>query len=357
MPSSADIGKFLLVGFEGTSVPADLRALVREDGVAGVVLFQRNVESLVQLIGLVGELRALRRSPLLVAIDHEGGRGSRVRDLPFTRLPAFRALGRIGDAASARQWGTLVARELLAAGIDWDFAPVMDVDSNPANPIIGDRALSSDPAEVARLGVEVIRGMREAGLLTCAKHFPGHGDTAQDSHLALPAVDRPRASLERVELPPFRAAVEAGVDAVMTAHVVYVALDPAVPATLSPGILGIVRDQWGFDGAIASDDLEMAAIAEKLSPGESAVLAARAGCDLLLACRHADRQREMLDHLRRAAENGFLAPERVARSLLRVETLQLAAACRTPDLAQARRVLGCAEHQRLRERMEEALRA
>ena len=192
MPSSAEVGKLLMIGFEGTRVPPDLRALVREDGVAGVVLFQRNIESLEQLIGLVRELRALRESPLLVAIDHEGGRVSRVRSLPFTQLPAFRALGRSGDRALARAWGTLVARELLAVGIDWDFAPVMDVDSNPANPIIGDRALSADPAEVARLGVEVIRGMREAGILTCAKHFPGHGDTALDSHLALPVVDRPR---------------------------------------------------------------------------------------------------------------------------------------------------------------------
>ena len=355
MPDGSQAGKLLMVGFEGTTVPKGLRVLVRDHGVAGVILFSRNVEALEQLVEMVRELRALREEPLLIAVDHEGGRVTRVGE-PFTPLPPFRALGRADDDELARAWGRLVAAELLAAGIDMDLAPVMDVDSNPANPIIGDRALSGDPACVARLGSRVIRAMRENGLLSCAKHFPGHGDTTEDSHLALPVVERPRPELEAVEAPPFRAAVEAGVDAVMSAHVVYTALDAGAPATLSPGILtGILRGEWGYDGVVISDDLEMAAIADRYGAGESAVLAVLAGCDLLLACRELDRQFEMIEHLRASAENGHLPPDRLAAAVRRVETLQLAAAARAPDPDEARAVLGCAAHRAVAGRMARAL--
>lgn len=355
MPSGSQVGKLLIAGFEGTTVTAELRELITEHSIAGVILFQRNIESLPQLIDLVTELRQVRPEPLLISIDHEGGRVMRVEE-PFTKLPPFRALGLLDDEAAAENWGHLVAAELLSVGVDLNFAPVLDVDSNPHNPVIGDRALAADPGTVGFLGKAVILGMREKGLLTCCKHFPGHGDTEQDSHTDLPQVGHPAGRLDAVELPPFQAAVEAGTDAVMTAHVVYEALDPGIPATLSPGILnGILRQRWGYDGAIVTDDLEMAAISKNYGPGEAAVLAILAGCDVLLCCRQYDQQCEMIEHLSRSAQNGRILPHRLAESLLRVEMLQIAAALNQPDLGLAQTILGNPEHLAFCERLQKAL--
>ena len=256
--------------------PGDLEAMQRV-GIGGVILFARNVQSPQQVAAITRELQTAALNSghpgLFLAIDQEGGRVMRLRARHgFTELPPMRALGARGDEGLARQAGALLGRELRAVGIDLDYAPVVDVDTNPANPVIGDRSFSSDPGVVGRLGAALALGLQSAGVAACAKHFPGHGDTSQDSHTHLPRLPHALERLRRVELPPFAALARAGVASVMTAHVVFEALDAERPATLSAPVLRLLRDEVGFDGCCVSDDLEMKAVAEhfpleRVAPG------------------------------------------------------------------------------------------
>jgi beta-N-acetylhexosaminidase len=256
---------------------------------------------------LIRELQSLARGaghelPLLVAVDQEGGRVARLR-APWTVWPPLRAVGRTGSEDVARRLGEALAAELAACGLRLDFAPVMDVDTNPQNPVIGDRSLGDDPDLVGRLGAALIRGLQAGGVAACAKHFPGHGDTEVDSHLDLPAVDHARPRLEEVELLPFRKGIEAGVATIMTAHVLVRELDDQLPATLSPRVLtALLRKEMHYDGVVVGDDLEMKAVAERWPPAASAVLAAKAGCDILPVCKGPDAQVEALEAVIRALE-------------------------------------------------------
>jgi beta-N-acetylhexosaminidase len=221
--------------------------------------------------------------PPFIAVDQEGGRVQRLR-APVLQLPPMRALGQIDDPALTERAAFLLGSQLGALGFNFDFAPVLDVDSHPDSPVIGDRSFGADPARVARHGIAFARGLARAGLASCGKHFPGHGDTALDSHFALPRVSHARERLERVELAPFRAA-QAELSAIMTAHIVLDAVDAERPATLSPQVItGLLRGELGFDGIIVSDDLEMKAIADHYGVADAACEAVAAGCDLLLIC-------------------------------------------------------------------------
>ena len=222
-----------MAGFEGTSIPVELRSLAREFQLGGVILFGRNVEEPAQIAELSHDAQQLAADlPLWVSIDQEGGRVARLRE-PFTIWPAMHTLGRCGDVMLARQFGVALAQELATVGISLDYAPVLDVHTNADNPVIGDRALSNKADDVARIGAAIIEALQEEGVAACGKHFPGHGDTCVDSHYDLPVVEHPTQRLTKVELEPFRAAVAADVAMIMTAHVVYLALDEDKPATLS----------------------------------------------------------------------------------------------------------------------------
>jgi beta-N-acetylhexosaminidase len=301
-------GQRFMVGFHGYEASAEVKRLVRDFGVGSVILFKRNIDGPEQVAELVRELQSVARDagqhlPLLVAVDQEGGRVARMRE-PWTIWPPLRALGRFGSEDHARRMGAALAAELRACGIGCDFAPVMDVDTNPQNPVIGDRAFGDDPELVGRLGVAMIRGLQDdGGIVACAKHFPGHGDTDVDSHLDLPAVDHSMSRLHDVELRPFRRAIEAGVATIMTAHVLVRELDSALPATLSNRIItGLLREEMKYGGVIVSDDLEMKAVAKHWRPGEAAVRAAKAGCDILPLCAEVEAQVEAIEGLVRAIE-------------------------------------------------------
>jgi beta-N-acetylhexosaminidase len=204
--------------------------------------------------------------------------------------------------------GEALAEELGACGIRWDFAPVVDVDTNPRNPVIGDRSLGDDPGLVGRLAAEIIRGMQGRGVAACAKHFPGLGDSELDPHLDLPALDHSRSRLDDIELRPFRAAAEAGVASVMTAHVMARELDDQLPATLSARVLSdLLRDEMGYDGLVVSDDLEMKAVSARWGPGVAAVLAVKAGCDMVIVSRDHDAQVEAVEGMVRAMETGEIS--------------------------------------------------
>jgi beta-N-acetylhexosaminidase len=341
------VGQRFMVGFDGHTASPDVKHLIRDLGVGHVILFARNVAEPEQVADLVRELQSVAREarhdlPLLVAVDQEGGRVARLRE-PWTLWPPQRAIGRSGSEDLARRMGAALAVELKACGIRCDFAPVVDVDSNPKNPIIGDRSFGDDPDLVGRLGAALVQGLQDGGVAACAKHFPGHGDTDVDSHLALPVVEHSRSRLEEVELPPFRKAIEAGVATIMTAHVVVRELDPDVPATLSPAIIdGLLRKQLGFEGVIVSDDLEMKAVAAHWQPGEAAVRAVRAGCDILPVCASADAQVEAIEGVVRAVESEELRFTEMDAAGLRIRALKrrFLLPYADPDPREARRAAG-----------------
>ena len=330
-----EVASLFCVGFEGKTPSREVLELL-DRGVHGVILFSRNVEDAGQVAALVAELKRRAGRPLLVAVDQEGGRVARLRaPQGFTELPPMRALGDAGDEALAFEVGALLGRELRAVGIDQDYTPVVDVDTNPANPVIGDRSFSRDPGLVGRLGAALARGLQGEGVAACAKHFPGHGDTSQDSHRDLPRLPHDLERLRRVELPPFRALARAGVAAVMTAHVVFEALDPRRPATLSPEVMRLLRDEAGFQGCAVSDDLEMKAVAEHFPLEEAAPGAVRAGVDALLVCHRADVQHRAIDLVRAAVEGGSIPRARLTEARARVAGL-LRFAGPPPDPARAR---------------------
>jgi beta-N-acetylhexosaminidase len=291
----------------------------------------------------------------LIAVDHEGGPVQRVR-APATVWPAMQAHDRFAppdDEVIAERVGRAIGDELRALGFDVDFAPVLDVHTNPANPIIGDRAFGVDAEAVARRALAFARGLDAAGVLACGKHFPGHGDTETDSHLELPRIDHGWDRLERVELLPFRRAAAAGLPLIMTAHVVFAALDPGRPATLSEQVVtGVLRERLGYRGVIVSDDLDMRAIAGHMGVDVAAVAAVRAGCDVLLLCNNEDNQAAAEAALIREAERDSELRRKVGEAAHRVRELKktlMANRARRP--AASRDVIGSAEHRRLADRL------
>ncbi len=341
------IGQLFMVGFEGTRAPQEILGSLRRGSVGGVILFRRNLESPAQIAALTRALHeAAGRWPLLIATDQEGGRVARLPE-PFTRFPACGTLGRSGSEDLAFRYGQALAAELTAVGITVNMAPVLDVSTNPANPIIGDRALGADPALVSRLGVAMIHGLQRGGVLPVGKHFPGHGDTAADSHLELPRVPHARERLHAVELSPFAAAIGAGLPALMTAHVLYPALDPDYPATLSPAILTtLLRQTLHFEGVIVSDDLLMRGVTARWGVGEAAVMFLRAGGDLILICENPTAQAEAMEAVTHAVRAGDLSSERLATSLARLRRLRAGLRPPSPGL-DPDRLIGCEAHQRL----------
>jgi beta-N-acetylhexosaminidase len=297
-------GQLIVGGFDGAEPPARYLAALAAGRRGGAILFRRNLPDVAATARLCQALAAAGGPslPPFIAVDQEGGRVTRLPE-PFLALPPMRALGELGDLALIRRAARAVASELRAVGINLNFAPVLDVDSNPDNPIIGDRAFGRDPRTVMRSAVAFLQGLQDEHVLACGKHFPGHGDTALDSHLALPTIGHDRRRLEQIEIPPFRAASGAGVASMMTAHIVVEALDPGVPATLSRAVCGsLLRAEIGFEGVLFSDDLEMAAIAAHHPIEDAAVEAIWAGCDVLLVCKDEDRQDRAHEALVRRAE-------------------------------------------------------
>jgi beta-N-acetylhexosaminidase len=321
LASRRDIGQFLIGSIPGKTVSAELRSLAREFDLGGVILFGRNIEAPEQVAELAVESEALGRSaPAWVSVDQEGGRVARLKE-PFTKWPPMATLGRAGSEALAERFAKALASELLATGITLDYAPVLDVHTNPKNPVIGDRALAERAEDVARLGRVIIRSLQGHGLAACGKHFPGHGDTSSDSHHELPLVEHPPDRLRAVELEPFRAAIAEHVAFIMTAHVLVPSLDETRPATLSPAVVQeLLRDELGFDGVILSDDLEMKAVSARYRVPEAAVEAVRAGCDAVLVCGgDVDLQGRTLEALVRAVESGTIPSKRADDAFVRLK--------------------------------------
>jgi beta-N-acetylhexosaminidase len=351
------IGQLAVVGFAGTSLVPEIRALAREFDLGGVILFKRNVESPEQVAEVAVDAQQLARElPLWVGVDQEGGRVARLRS-PLTEWPPMLALGRADDEVLATRFASAMAAELRAVGFSIDFAPVLDVLTNASNPAIGDRALGERADVVAKLGVAIIRALQESGLAACGKHFPGHGDTGVDSHLDLPLVESTPDRLEAVDFVPFRAAIDAGVAAIMTGHLLVPSLDGERPATLSRRIVtDVLRGDLGFDGLVFTDDMDMKAIAGRMTQDRAVVAAVAAGCDVMLLCgTDVQAHASALEALVRAVEREEVPWARVEAALdHQRRTKERFAAMRGTTLSRSwrpmpppalRALVGCAAHQ------------
>lgn len=320
-------GQAMCVGFDGTALSPELRSLIEELHVGGLIYFERNVASRAALARLSADLQAVaqdtRHPALLLAIDQEGGRVTRLRrSAGFSEFPSSWDVAAAGGPAAVRQVAAAMAAELREVGVNVNLAPVLDVNSNPDNPIINTRSFSSDPQMVAACGVAFVEATQEAGILAMGKHFPGHGDTTVDSHVTLPVVPHGRERLDAVELAPFRAAIAAGVGGIMSAHVWMPAIDPTpnCPATLSRRVLvDLLRRELGFDGLIFTDALEMGALAAAgYPPPTAAVAALAAGADVLLFNVEASILCQAHRAIVGAVQDGSLDPARLDDAVLRV---------------------------------------
>jgi beta-N-acetylhexosaminidase len=317
MSAAPNVDALLLPGFVGTTLPAWVADRLRH-GLAGVCLYGENVESPDQVTALVAQIRAIKPDAL-VAIDEEGGDVTRLHYVDGSPYPGAALLGRIDDPELTAMVGRAVAGDLAGAGVDLNLAPVADVNSDPRNPVIGVRSFGADPELAARHVAAFVAAHEGAGVATSVKHFPGHGDTAADSHLALPVVDVSLDVLRARDLPPFRAAIEVGARTVMTSHILLPQVDPAAPATFSSRILGdLLRGELGFDGVIVSDALDMAGASGEIGIPAAATRALAAGCDLL--CLGTGGSPEQLDAIA-AAVVGGVDPARLEEATARVRAL------------------------------------
>ncbi|WP_145148925.1 beta-N-acetylhexosaminidase [Paenibacillus xylanexedens] len=324
------VGQLLMCGFHGQHADEQITRLIRDHHVGGVIYFRRNVQSVDQLTRLSEELRGIAGEagdlPLMISVDQEGGMVARIDKEGVTQVPGNMALGATGNPDYTLECARILGRELKRTGIDMNLAPVVDVNNNALNPVIGVRSYGENAESVAAHGAAAITGYQSQGIAATAKHFPGHGDTAVDSHLGMVTVPHDRNRLEQIELLPFRRAIEAGVDAIMTAHVIFPAIEPEpIPATLSRKVLtGLLREEMGFEGIIITDCLEMHAISKPYGVAEAAIRAVEAGADLILVSHTLQDQVAAVEAIIEAVRTGRISEEIINKALERIITWKAA---------------------------------
>ena len=359
---SQKIGQMLVFGWQGSTdeenytVSEHARLVVEDFQAGGVAILGRNIHTPDQIAETINELQRRAEIPLFIVADQEGGMVTRFK-YPFAVFPGNMALGATRSVDYCRRAAQAIAKELAAVGVNLNFAPCVDVNINPDNPIIGVRSYGESPELVAQLGIAAIEGYQSMGVLACAKHFPGHGDTSIDTHYALPVLRYDWERLNSVELVPFRAAIKADVASIMTSHIVFPALDEVFPATLSEKILmGLLRKQMGYDGLVITDCLEMKAIADGYGASEAAVLAVKAGTDILLAGHTLSFQREMREALIKAVKSGVISEQCIDESVSRILAAKRKYGLdsrRTADVALLKSAIGHPEIRRLEKEIAE----
>ncbi len=343
------IGQLFSVGIPDTQLSADTQHILQQHHIGGVILFHRNIQSFEQVLALNTALiqSSPDAHPLLLSVDQEGGRVARLRDI-CSNLPPMMRLAQVLDPDGLFRAGALLGRELAALGFHMNHAPVLDVNSNPDNPVIGDRAFGTKPEAVIRTAIPFGRGLQSSGIAAVGKHFPGHGDTAVDSHVDLPQLNLSRDRLWQVEWPPFQAAIEHDFAAFMTAHVNMGEHSEHLPATFSKYALrNTLRNELGFEGLIISDDLDMKAIANSYSVQEAALKAIQAGCDHVLVCHSLKDIPDTIAYLMSAISQNQLSEERVNDAYRRVMKLKRRYIGKqaVPDSNYARSIVNCEAHQ------------
>jgi len=318
------IGQLLMAGFEGTQVSEREVSLIEDYHIGGFIFFGRNITNEEETRNLIHELKTIKSdSPvqLFIGVDEEGGPVSRLSGI-YRNLPPQSSLGESGDPEIAYEYGSIQGEKLRRLGFNVNFSPVLDVDSNPNNPVIGNRAISNDPSLVAQLGIQVWKGIGDQGVVPVGKHFPGHGDTDVDSHTLLPVIEKSREELDETELVPFQASVDQGIPALMVGHLLIPALDQE-PASLSEGIMeDLLRDEMGFRGVLFSDDLTMGAITDRMSVSEAAVDFIGAGGDVALICHGETEVMEAFKAIEAAVRDGIISEEYIDQKLVRIIRLK-----------------------------------
>lgn len=350
------IGQLMIIGLRDTTLSQDEAEFIVRNNIGGVILFPRNIESPEQLHRLCSSIQQLRHKtrdklPLFISIDMEGGRVARLKK-PFTEWPSLAKLGKLDSTSASFKMAMAMGEELAAVGINLDFAPCVDILTNPANKVIGDRSISADPEMVAKHASALVRGYIKAGIIACAKHFPGHGNTLVDSHEDLPIEQADMQRIKDVELVPFKKAFRARIDMVMTSHIRFPKIDPKWPVTLSEiFIKDLLRKELRYRNLIITDDLDMKALASHFDRAEIPVRALEAGCDILLYCNEFDRPEMALESVDNALKNGRLSAKQIDESYGRVAAIKKEAILKPDPLpwTQAAKQVGSDEHHRLAE--------
>ncbi|MEG0440881.1 MAG: beta-N-acetylhexosaminidase [Oscillospiraceae bacterium] len=325
LTTAQKVSQLLVAGIEGTKVGEDGKLALSHYQVGGIILFGTNVKNAKQLVALTNRLKKLSPDiPPFLCVDEEGGKVSRMPP-EVTDVPPALDMGNRGDATLCRKLGGVLGAECAAFGFNMDFAPSLDIWSNPENTVIGTRAFGTTWDRVVQMALPVVQGISDTGVIPVVKHFPGHGDTAIDSHKALPIVTKTENQLAENELVPFQKAIDSGVPCVMVSHILLTQLDPEAPATLSyPVVTELLRQRMGFSGVVATDDLTMGALAQSYTVGEAAVLAVNAGCDLLLVCHKTENLQSVHSALMDAVADGTITEARLNESVTRILTLKAA---------------------------------
>lgn len=319
------VGQMILAGIDGTEIDQATEKMISDQHIGGIILYKDNFSDLAGSVKLVNQLKQANEgspAPLFISVDQEGGRVSRLPK-DFAAIPDSGTVGRSNDEGLAEEMGSLLARELKLMGINVDFAPVLDINSNPKNPIIGKRAFGSNAEVVTKMGLAAMKGLREGGVISVVKHFPGHGDTSVDSHLDLPLVHKTTEQLQDMEWIPFKAAIDDKADAVMVAHILFPQIDPEAPASLSKVIVGEqLRGTLGYDGVVITDDMTMGAIAKNYGIAEAAVRSVEAGTDIVLVAHGYDVAKEVYDKLLQSVRDGQIEESRIDESVRRILALK-----------------------------------
>ncbi|KPN94702.1 beta-N-acetylhexosaminidase [Lysinibacillus sp. ZYM-1] len=319
------LGQMMFAGVSGTSLQQETTSLIRDYKVGGLILYANNLETPQQTVSLMNDLMAANvtnRLPLFMGTDQEGGKVVRLPG-PLKNFPTNQKIGDINQAQFSFEIGQLLGEQLKAFGFNLDFAPVMDVNSNPNNPIIGDRSFSSNTDIVSQLGIQTMKGLESQQVIPVIKHFPGHGDTSVDSHLELPKVSKSLDDLKQLELIPFKAAIDKGVDVVMVGHILLPKIDQQYPSSMSKEIItGILRNQLGFDGVVMTDDMTMKAITNHFNIGQAAVDSVKAGNDIILIAHEFSNVTSAIDALKAAVKNGEITEKQINDSVRRIIQLK-----------------------------------
>lgn len=319
------LGQMVVVGLDGYVIDENTSTLIEKYKVGGFILFKQNVQSPEQLLNLINSLKGANtknRIPLFVSVDEEGGRVSRMPS-ELLRLPTNKAIGLKNNEVFSFGIGEVLAKELSSFGFNMNFAPVLDINSNPKNPVIGDRSFGNNPELVSTLGLQTMKGMQAGSVIPVVKHFPGHGDTSVDSHVGLPVVKHDMDSLMSFELIPFKAAINNKADGVMVAHLLMEKIDPEIPASLSPIIITeLLREQLGYEGVVITDDMTMGSIMKNYEIGDAAVKSVTAGTDIILVCHGFENKLAVMEAMLQAVENKTITEERLNESVYRILKLK-----------------------------------
>lgn len=317
------IGQLFIVGFEGDIINDEIIDLVKNQEVGGLIYFSRNVVDSNQIITLNNEIKDIKKDiPLFISVDEEGGVVSRVPD-EFLKLPSSGYIGKFDDENLSYNIGSIISKELKSLGFNMDFAPVLDIDSNPNNTVIGERAFGNNADIVSKLGIKTMEGLRDGGIIPVVKHFPGHGDTDIDSHYGLPIVTKTLEELNNLEFIPFKNAIENGADVVMVSSIILSSIDSEYPATMSKKVTtDILRNKLNFDGVIATDDMTMGAIMDNYNLTDAVIMAINAGNDLILVCHGYDDIIKSISAVKDAVSSNIISEERIDESVYRILKLK-----------------------------------